>query len=621
MCVAISSEYGIIGGGRKSVAKISPKLNQNKCRPRQDADIDGALFESIGIATVIVGEDTKVFLANREFEKISGYSKKELEGKKKWTDFLANGDPEKMKEYQDFIENQAKRTPKHHEFKFFDRKGRTKDVIATKNLIDGTNKTVVSFINITEMIEGGEKTRLSEEKYRSLIESTDDSIYMIDRDCRYQFVNGRVLKRLKVTEKKIIGKRYGDFHDTNDTREFENYVSKIFKTGISSQYEYKSRKEERYTLRTLSPIVEPNTRKVKYVAIISKDITDLKKTEEKLKYLSLHDPLTGLYNRAYFEEEMRRCDNSRFELVGLIVCDIDGLKLINDTLGHNRGDQLLITASKVIRKSFREGDVVARVGGDEFAILLPNSPRSKVENICQRIKNAVVAYSRKNALLPLSIATGFAIRNNPNQSMAELYREADNNMYKEKLYSSQNARNIIVKNLINAVEVNGVLDKRSSERFSKLAVILARAAGITKRRIKELVLLAQFHDIGNISVHEKILHKPGRLTSEEFVEIQKHSDVGQRIAQSAPDLAHISDYILKHHEWWNGNGYPLGLKGNEIPLESRVIAIVDAYESMTTGRPHRPAISKNEALAELKKCAGTQFDPSLVKKFIEAIGE
>jgi HD-GYP domain-containing protein (c-di-GMP phosphodiesterase class II) len=204
--------------------------------------------------------------------------------------------------------------------------------------------------------------------------------------------------------------------------------------------------------------------------------------------------------------------------------------------------------------------------------------------------------------------------------MAELYREADNNMYKEKLYSSQNARNIIVKNLINAVDAKGVLDKQSFERFQKLVVTLAQAAGITKKRLNDLVLLAQFHDIGNISVHNNILHKAGRLTSEEFVEIQKHSDVGHRIAQSAPDLAHISEYILKHHEWWNGNGYPLGLKGNEIPLESRVIAIVDAYESMTSGRPHRPAISKNEALAELKKCAGTQFDPSLVKKFIQAVG-
>ena len=183
------------------MTKVSPKLNQKKREVRQDADIGGALFKSIGIATVIVGEDTKILLANREFEKISGYSKKELEGKKKWTDFLANGDPAKMKEYQDFIGHQEKRIPKNHEFKFFDRKGRTKDVIATKNLIAGTKKTVISFINITEMIEGGERTKISEEKYRSLIESTDDSIYMIDKDCRYQFVNGRVLTRLKVNGK------------------------------------------------------------------------------------------------------------------------------------------------------------------------------------------------------------------------------------------------------------------------------------------------------------------------------------------------------------------------------------------------------------------------------------
>lgn len=603
------------------MVKVSSKLNQKKHAVQQDTDVTGALFKSIGIAAVIVDKDGKISLANREFEQISGYSRKELEGRKKWTNFLANSDPAKKKEYEDFIKNQTKRIPKHHEVKFFDRKGRTKDVIATKNLIAGTENTVISFINITEMIEGEERTKISEEKYRSLIESTDDSIYMIDKDYRYQFVNRRVLTRLKTTEKKIIGKRYGDFHDTNDTREFENYVSKVFKTGVSYRYEYKSRKEERYTLRTMSPIMKTNTNKVKYVAVTSKDITDIKKTEEKLKYLSLHDTLTGLYNRAYFEEEMHRFDNSRFELVGLIVCDIDGLKLINDTLGHNKGDQLLITASKVIRKSFREGDVVARVGGDEFATILPNSPRSKVENICQRIKHAVTVYNKKNAPLPLSIATGFAIRNKPNQSMAELYREADNNMYKEKLYSSQNTRNIIVKNLINTVEVKGVLDKRSFAHFSKLAMMLARAAGVTKRRMSDLVLAAQFHDVGNISIHDEILHKPGRLTSEEFIEIQKHSDVGHRIAQSAPDLAHISDYILKHHEWWNGNGYPLGLKGNEIPLESRIIAIVDAYQSMTSNRPHRPAISKNEALAELKKCAGTQFDPSLVKKFIEIIEE
>jgi HD-GYP domain-containing protein (c-di-GMP phosphodiesterase class II) len=223
--------------------------------------------------------------------------------------------------------------------------------------------------------------------------------------------------------------------------------------------------------------------------------------------------------------------------------------------------------------------------------------------------------------LPLSIATGFATRNGPNQGIAELYRDADNNMYGEKLYSSQSARNVIVKNLINAVEAKGLMNKHLLERFQKLVVALARAVGIPEERIKDLFLLAQFHDIGNIRIDDHILRKPGRLTKEELVEIQKHCDIGHRIAQSAPDLAHISDFILKHHEWWDGSGYPLGLKGNEIPLESRVIAIADAYEAMTAGRPHRAAMSKKEAIGELKKCSGTQFDPYLVKRFIEVVGE
>ncbi len=464
-----------------------------------------------------------------------------------------------------------------------------------------------------------DQSGLSEGKYRSIVESTDDAVYMVDADCTYLFANEKVLAGFGLPEHAVIGKRYDDFHTFEDSREFRNVVDRVFETGESHRYEHKNTKADRYFLRTLSPVKDALTHKTKHVTVVSKEITELKKTEEKLKYLSLHDVLTGLYNRAYFEEEMRRVDTGRFDLVGLIVCDIDGLKLVNDTLGHDRGDDLIRTAAKVIRESFRESDVVARVGGDEFAILLPNSPQSKVENICTRIKNAIAAYNKTNPKLPLSVSTGYAVRSGYTKSVSELYREADNNMYKEKLSGSVNAKNAIIQNLINTVVVKSRTDQDARERFQKMAAALAAAVDLPEERIRDIQLLAQFHDIGNAGIHEQILFKPDRLSSNELLEVQKHTDIGRRIAQATPELAHIADFILKHHEWWNGNGYPLGLKGEEIPLESRIIALVCAYDAMTNPRPHRGAMLQREAIAELRKCSGTQFDPRLVEKFIETI--
>lgn len=464
-----------------------------------------------------------------------------------------------------------------------------------------------------------DKTSTSEEKYRSIVESADDAIYMVDADCRYLFANEKVLTGLGLPEDAIIGKQYDDFHTFEDSREFRNVVTRVFETGESHRHEHRNNKADRYFLRTLSPVKDPLIQKTKYVTVFSKEITELKKTEEKLKYLSLHDVLTGLYNRAYFEEEMRRIDTGRFDLVGLILCDIDGLKLVNDTLGHDRGDELIRTASRVIRESFRESDVVARVGGDEFAILLPNSPQSKVENICVRIKNAIALYNATNPKLPLSVSTGYAVRSGYTKSVSELYREADNNMYKEKLSGSQSAKNAIIQNLINTVEAKGEMTREARERFQGMVYSLANAVGLPGERIKDLHLLSQFHDIGNAGIHEQVLLKPDRLTPDELLEVHKHTDIGHRIAQAAPELAHIADFILKHHEWWNGSGYPLGLKGEEIPLESRIIALVTAYNAMTNPRPHRGAMSQQKAMRELRKFSGTQFDPHLVEKFIETI--
>lgn len=339
---------------------------------------------------------------------------------------------------------------------------------------------------------------------------------------------------------------------------------------------------------------------------------------EKLRYLGQYDPLTGIYNRAFFQEEMQRLelDKKQFVQVGLTVCDVDGLKFINDTLGHDAGDILLATAAGVIKKCFRENDVVARIGGDEFAVLLFNATSLIMEECCHRIRQAVSLYNSSNPTIHLSLSIGFAVRHDPTVTMNDLFKKADNNMYREKLHHKRSARSAVVQTLMKTLEARNLIQEGHTERLQNLIIDLALSIGFSEQNIIDLRLLAQFHDIGKVGIPDQILAKPYPLTSDEFNEVKRHCEIGYRIAQSVPDLVPIADWILKHHEWWNGQGYPLGLKGDEIPLGCRILAVADAYDILTTDRNYQKAVTHKEAIAEIKRCSGTQFDPRLVEKFI-----
>ena len=340
------------------------------------------------------------------------------------------------------------------------------------------------------------------------------------------------------------------------------------------------------------------------------------RTEERLKYLSFHDNLTGLYNRAFFEEQMQRLSAPRYSPLTIIVCDVDGLKFINDTLGHDIGDSLLVAVAEVIKNSYREGDVVARTGGDEFALLIPNSTEAMVKKTCHKIRDAIAVYNEANAKLPLSISLGFATSHD-GLSAGDLFKEADNNMYREKLHRSQSARSAIVQTLKKALGARDFITEGHADRMQDLVIDLAKSISVPERKHADLRLLAQFHDIGKVGIPDNILFKPGPLSSEEYAEMKRHCEIGYIIAMSPPDLGPIADLILKHHEWWNGEGYPIGLKGEEIPLECRILAVADAFDAMTSDRPYRRAMSGEDALKELKKCAGVQFDPKLVDDFVK----
>jgi len=344
-----------------------------------------------------------------------------------------------------------------------------------------------------------------------------------------------------------------------------------------------------------------------------------KQAEERLRFLSLHDALTGLHNRGYFEETLSRLKENHHIPIAIVVCDIDGLKLVNDTMGHRAGDELLITAARIIRMVVREGDVTVRMGGDEFAVILHGMDEVGADALCERIRIEIAQYNKKSDGMPLSMSLGCAIAYDETIQLQDLLQQADNYMYREKLQQSRSAHSDIVQTVIKMLEARDFITEGHTDRVEILVSKMAAQLGFPKQIINELSLLSRFHDIGKVGISDNILFKPGPLTSEERKEIERHCEIGYRIARCSSDLLPIADLIFKHHEWWNGNGYPLGLSGEQIPMECRILAIVDAYDAMTSDRPYRKSMRHDMAIAELQRNAGTQFDPKLVESFINTI--
>lgn len=457
----------------------------------------------------------------------------------------------------------------------------------------------------------------SEKKYRAVFENTGSSTVIIENNTKISLANAEFCKLSGFAAKELEGRyRLLDFIHENDRNKIRDYhrLRSANPYAVPGQYECKFVDRYgvvKYLVATASTIPGTQTSVVSMI-----DITERKVIEEQLKYLSLHDPLTGLYNRTYFDQEMQRLGTGRFSRLSLIMCDVDGLKMVNDTLGHEAGDALLRGAATVIRTSFRQSDITARIGGDEFAILLTDAADSTINDYVRRIRAAIDDYNRDNYDLPLVLSIGSASTENIPMTSA-LFEEADKNMYRDKLQNRERARNTLFKAFIRIMEERDFADQGHIKRLEDLLAEFAAALEIPEFKYSMIRLFASVHDIGKVGVPEQILSKPGRLLPDEEQKMRQHCENGYRIAMFVPGLVPIADLILKHHEWWNGKGYPLGLQGEEIPIECRMLAIVDAFDAMTSDRPYRKAMDPDMAIRELKKAAGSQFDPALVDVFVK----
>lgn len=351
------------------------------------------------------------------------------------------------------------------------------------------------------------------------------------------------------------------------------------------------------------------------MVFVLRDITERKAAEERIKYLSFHDRLTDLYSRDYFEEELRRFDTSRELPLSLIMGDVNGLKLVNDVFGHQEGDTLLRKIADALKGACRKEDMVARWGGDEFVVLLPRTTEPLAMEFAKRVRN--LCTETDGTPIQPSIALGIATKEEPDQDLRDVLRNAEDRMYRNKLMDRKSTRSAIIYSLQKTVQERSMEMGEHAMRLKGIALDVGRAVGLPDDKLDELSLLAMLHDIGKIAIPDQILGKPGRLLPEEWEAMQGHLEIGYRIVESTPELAHIGEALLAHHEWWDGTGYPKKLKGEQIPLISRILAIADAYDVMTHDRPYRKAITTQDALREIKQCEGTQFDPHLVDVFVK----
>ena len=367
----------------------------------------------------------------------------------------------------------------------------------------------------------------------------------------------------------------------------------------------------------------------------------LRESYEELSRLANTDGLTDLGNHRYVQEalarELERAKQNRHS-VAVIMMDIDSFKLFNDTHGHAAGDKVLKLVADVIRSLTHKDDVIGRFGGDKFMIIAPRLNRRRGKAIAERIRRRLSeqgVHMDSGQRLPLRLSMGIAVCPDDSTNKEELLAYVDVSLFESKraggntitlanrqpgeLAAYQDTTMGVLDGLVRAVDQKDRYTKSHSEENAEYAMLLGRALGLSETTQSALRIAGLLHDIGKIGIPDHILKKPGPLTPEEREIVQRHVVLSNLMIKGIPYAEDVGDAVANHHERWDGGGYPRGLKGEEIPLLGRIMAVVDAYSAITSDRPFRKGQSHRVAVAELRRNAGTQFDPDLAEKFIEVM--
>lgn len=457
--------------------------------------------------------------------------------------------------------------------------------------------------------------------FNALMDNITESIFFKDLNSRFIRINQACAKKFGINDpEEAVGKTDFDFFSDEHARQAYEDEQRIIRTGepiinFEEKETYENR-ADRWASTSKIPWYNENG-KIIGIFGITRDITERKKAEEKIKYLSFHDTLTGLYNRAYFEEEIRRLDTERQLPLTIVMGDVNGLKVVNDAYGHLKGDIFLKNIADILKESFRKEDIISRWGGDEFIAILPKTTTKDALRIVKRIKKLCRERCTKD--IPLSISMGVSTKKKPSEDVEYILKEAEDKMYKNKIADCKSTNEIIINSLKENLKKGDYNDEAHSLKTQKYALIIGKRLKLSSVKLEELKLLMDVYNIGKLALADEIMAKPGRLTQEEWKIIKKLPEIGYRIAESSNVLRPISEAILSHYEWYNGSGYPRGIKGEEIPILSRISFLINSYEAMTKDKPYRKKMKRKEIIKEIKRYCGIQFDPKVANIFLELL--
>ena len=477
-------------------------------------------------------------------------------------------------------------------------------------------KIVEQLRDITEQKEQEKLLIESEERFQKMLSLVPDMISIQDSEMNIVYSNWNGFAAVPEEKRVLNTKCYKTYRDLEEICP-DCKAKAVLITKESLQMETKLPGGRWVDLRVI-PILDGNNNVELFVEWV-KDITQCKKAEDQILYLAYHDKVTGLYNRTYLEEEIKRVDTKGQLPISIIMADLNGLKLINDTYGYFTGNELLKCTAEILENTCQKEDIIVRWGGDEFVILLSQTTIEKALDICKKIYDECKKTYVKGVPVPISL--GAAQKNSKDKHLSEALKEAEDNMHKHKLTESRSGKSAVLKALLKTLEAKSFETEAHTRRMQNVALKIGNNIGLSHSELKRLEILIKLHDIGKINIPGEILIKKGALTAEEWELMKEHPETGYRIACSTEEFAHVAEDILAHHERWDGSGYPRGLKGKEIPLLARITSIADAYEVMTNGRPYKKALLQEDVVEELKKCAGTQFDPEMVEVFLSILRE